>query len=465
MISDYKEDFRSQISTVDKKGHRNWIFPKKLVGSYYKWRTYVSYVLLVILFGLPLIQVKGHPFFMLNVFERKFIIFGQIFWPSDFYIFLVAILTFIVFVILFTVIFGRLWCGWACPQTIFMEMVFRKIEYWIDGDAIQQKRLAKKPWDSEKIFKRSGKYLIFFAISFFIANTLLAYIVGLDNLISIVTKPPSENIAGFTAVIGFSALFFWIYAFFREQVCTIICPYGRLQSVLLDKKSIVVSYDWDRGEKRYKNVKTRPEDAGDCIDCNQCVDVCPTGIDIRNGIQLECVSCAACIDACNFVMEKVNKPKGLIRHTSEENIETGKKFRITPRIIGYSALLTILMFVLGFMIVGRKDIKTNLTRATGSLYVETPQGDIRNIYQVKVSNKTFEELPVNFRLENRDGNLIINGNGETLKVPAEGIAETLLFVDIPKEDLKGHRTNVAIEVLTGGEVKEVVKANFLSPNN
>lgn len=235
-------------------------------------------------------------------------------------------ITFFVFIILFTVVFGRVWCGWACPQTIFMEMVFRKIEYWIEGDAAKQMKLKNMPWTAEKIFKRVLKYVIFMAISLLIAHTLMAYLIGVDKVIDIVTASPYEHWSGFLGMLFFTGIFFWVFSYFREQACIAVCPYGRLQGVLLNKDSMAVSYDFKRGEPRGKIKKGEiQEGQGDCIDCKLCVHVCPTGIDIRNGTQLECVNCTACMDACDEVMTKVNRPKGLIRIASYNGIVEGTK--------------------------------------------------------------------------------------------------------------------------------------------
>lgn len=246
-----EEAFRDSVATINSKGERNFIYPKKPKGKFYTRRSLFTFFYLVIFITLPFLKYKGNPLFMINIVERKFIIFGMVFWPQDFFIFGIGMLTFIVFIILFTVVFGRIFCGWACPQTIFMEMIFRKIEYWIDGDAAQQRNLKKSAWTAEKIKKRILKFIAFYAVSFIIANFFLAYIIGMDNLINYIHHP-LENIGAFFSLIGFTTVFFFVYWWFREQVCIVVCPYGRLQGVLLDKNSIVVAYDYKRGEKRGK---------------------------------------------------------------------------------------------------------------------------------------------------------------------------------------------------------------------
>lgn len=335
--SNLAEVYRDSISTVNKAGNRVWIYPKKPKGFFYKARTIVSIFLLIILFGLPFIKVDGRPLFLFNILERKFILFGNFFGTHDFFIFVLIFIAGIIFIFLFTAVYGRLFCGWICPQTIFMELVFRKIEYWIEGDRNDQIRLNAAPWSVQKAVKKISKQSVFLGLSFLIGNLFLAYIIGVDELFSIVMKSPSENPEGFTVVMAVTGGFYFVFASFREQACTIVCPYGRLQSVLLDRNSIVVAYDDKRGEPRGKLKRGEDRTKGDCIDCKLCVDVCPTGIDIRNGIQLECVNCTACIDACDEVMVKIGKPKRLIRYDSLNGISLGEKFRISPRILTYTS--------------------------------------------------------------------------------------------------------------------------------
>ena len=359
------EVFRDSIATVDSEGKRSWVFPKKPSGRFYKYRSYVSYFLLAFLLSAPFIKINGNQFLLFNVLERKFNIFGFPFWPQDFHLLVISMITGVVFVILFTVVFGRIFCGWICPQTIFLEMVFRKIEYWIDGNRGKQIRLDKQPWNAEKVRKRLLKWFIFFIISFIIANVFLAYLIGGDKLISYITGNPLDNISTLIALLIFTSVFYFVFAWFREQVCIIACPYGRLQGVLLDNKTINVAYDHKRGERekgRSKFKKNENREAlgkGDCIDCKQCVVVCPTGIDIRNGTQLECVNCTACIDECDHIMESVGLPKGLIRYASEDNIAKKKPFQFTARMKGYSAVLFILTGILIGMLFFKKRCRSN----------------------------------------------------------------------------------------------------------
>ena len=373
------QHFRDRVATIDDKGKRVWIFAKKPKGKLTNYRTIVAIFFLIILVGMPFIRVNGLPFFMLNIITRKFILFSVVFGPQDFFLLGLTMITFMVFIILFTVIFGRLFCGWACPQTIFLEMVFRKVEYFIEGDANKQIALNRAPWTVEKIFKKSIKHFIFYVLSFLIANLFLSYIISTDELIRLIEEPIAMHKGDLAAIIIFTYVFYWVFAFFREQVCTVVCPYGRLQGVLLDKKSIVVAYDYKRGEPRGKIRKGESRSIGDCIDCHQCVAVCPTGIDIRNGTQLECVNCTACIDVCNDIMGHVGLPKNLIKYASENGIAEGTKLRLNARIIGYSAVLLILVSALAFTLISRKDTETTMLRTPGILYQVNPGGIISNL--------------------------------------------------------------------------------------
>jgi cytochrome c oxidase accessory protein FixG len=459
--------FRDRISTVDASGKRVWIYPKKPKGKFYNVRTMVSIVLLAILFAGPFIKINGEPLLLLNIMERKFVIFGQIFWPQDFYLFVFGTLVLVVFIILFTVVYGRIFCGWVCPQTIFMEMVFRRIEYWIEGDYTAQRKLDKQPWNRKKILKKTSKHLIFYAIAFLIGNTFLAYIIGIEELKNIVTAPPTEHIGGFTAMLLFSFAFYFVFAKFREQVCTNVCPYGRLQGVLLDRKSIVVAYDYKRGENRGKFRKGENRDEagkGDCIDCHQCVQVCPTGIDIRNGTQLECVNCTACIDACDNIMERVGLPKGLIRYASEENIAEGKKFRFTARSIAYSIILVLLAGVLAGLLVMRTDVETSILRTPGMLYQDQGDNKISNLYNIKIINKTNKDMPIHLELMDEKGSIQMVGN-ENFYLEKQGVAESALFVIFDKNDLQKMKTEIHIGVYSEDKLIEKVKTNFLGPAN
>lgn len=456
------ESFRDHIATVDAQGKRVIMYPSKPKGQLHRARLVVSWVLLAFMFAAPFIKISGRPLLLFNVFERKFVIFGLAFWPQDFHLFVLATLTFVVFIVLFTVVFGRLWCGWACPQTIFMEMVFRKIEYWIEGNSGKQRALDRGPWNGKKTFKKLSKHAIFLAISFAVGNIVVAYLVGVERLYQLIADGPGAHLASFIAVVAFSLITYGVFARFREQVCLIVCPYGRLQSVLLDARSIAVAYDFKRGEPRAPlALKGAERKAGDCIMCNQCVEVCPTGIDIRNGTQLECVNCTACIDSCNAVMAKVGFPRGLIRYASHTGIVEGSRLKITPRIIGYSTVLVLLLAVLITLMVNRADIETSIFRTPGVMFQEIAGDQIRNLYSLKIINKTFEPMPITLALEGHPGKITMVGGD--INLPAQGLAEQAFFVDIPVGALHSAHEELTIQVLSGEKVIEEVKTKFLGP--
>lgn len=457
--ADLSNSFRDSIATV-KDGKRVWIFPQKPKGPLYNKRTLLSIVYLIVFFTLPFIKVQGDPLFMLNVVQRKFILFGVVFWPQDLFLFVLGMLTFILFIVVFTVVFGRVFCGWACPQTVFMEMVFRKIEYWIEGDANHQKALDKQAWDAEKIRKRGLKILIFFAVSFLIANTFLAYLIGIDEVEQMIVEPIHKNTGTLISLLIFTGIFMGVFYWFREQACIVVCPYGRLQGVLLDKNSILVAYDYLRGEPRAKYSKKQEKQKGDCIDCFQCVKVCPTGIDIRNGTQLECVNCTACIDVCDHMMESVGKEKGLIRYASEYGIANKEKLRITPRIIAYSAVLVVLIGILAGLLISRSDVETTILRTPGMLYQEQGDDKLSNLYNIKLVNKTRKELPIVLKLESEDGEIKMVGRN-VIHVGKETLASGEFFVILNKNNIKTRKTKLKIGVYTKDKKIETVETTFL----
>ena len=462
-------DFRDHIATADREGRRQWIYPRKVKGRHYRWRTWFSWLLLLVMFAGPFVTIRGNPLLLMNFPERKFVVLGQIFWPQDMIIFAMAVLVFFIGVVVFTAVFGRIWCGWACPQTVMMEMVFRKLEYAIEGDAPSQRELNRAPWSSQKIFKKVLKHGLFFALSFLVGNVLLSYIIGWPALYQIVVDPPARHVAGLAFMIGFSLLFYGIFARFREQACTFICPYGRFQSVLLDENSIVVAYDYKRGEKRgvlrrlQKFGERRFAGLGDCVACQQCVAVCPTGIDIRNGTQMECVHCTACMDACDAVMTKVGHPAGLIRYASLNGIERGEHLQFTPRLAGYCLVLTALAALLAVMLFTRSDVEATVLRAPGSLFQQMPDGHFSNLYTLRVVNKTSRELPVELRLENPAGSLRVMGGSLTL--PPQKLLENSLLVELDAGAMRSGTTPLVIGVYTGGRKLQTLKTAFVGPRN
>jgi cytochrome c oxidase accessory protein FixG len=463
-------DFRDHIATADKSGRRKWVYPRKVNGPFYRWRTWFSWLLLCIMFAGPFITIQGNPLLLLNIVERKFVVLGQVFWPQDMIIFAIAMLICFVSIIVFTTAFGRLWCGWACPQTVMMEMVFRKFEYFIEGDAHQQRALNCAPWDARKTARKIFKHGLFFTLSFLVGNVLLSYIIGWQQLYLIITDPPAQHLVGLTFMVAFALLFYGIFARFREQACTFICPYGRYQSLLLDENSIVVAYDYKRGEKRgpLKRSQTFGErkyaGGGDCVDCHQCVSVCPTGIDIRNGTQMECVHCTACMDACDAVMTQIGSPRGLIRYASLNGIERGEKLRLTPRLAAYAVVLCGLTTLLAVLVFTRSEVEATLLRAPGSMFQTMPDGHISNLYTIRVVNKTSREMSVELRLESPAGDLTVMGQG-SLAVAPQKAAENSILIELSPGAMKSGTTPLVLGLYSQGKKLQMLKTAFVGPRS
>lgn len=465
MIEEEEEAFRDRISTVNEKGKRVWVFPKKPKGPWYNKRKIVSYFLLAFLFSAPHIKIGGEQMLLFNLIEKKFTILGKVFWPQDMFLFALTIIVGVIFVIFFTIIYGRLFCGWVCPQTIFMEMLFRRVEYWIEGDWTHQKRLDSLPWNKEKILKRVSKHLVFWIISFLIANTFLAYIISADELWRIQTDPFGTHLGGLISIVIFTTVFYLVFARLREQVCTTICPYGRLQGVLLDPNSMVVAYDHVRGENRAKFKKDEDRKAagkGDCIDCMQCVHVCPTGIDIRNGTQLECINCTACIDACDHMMESVGLEKGLIRFVSENGIKNRTPFQWTTRVKAYSVLLIAMLAILVVLLMTRNDFETYIMRQRGTTYQMTNDGKVSNIFEINLINKTKYNYDVTLTLDENIGT--IETVVDTLKLKKEAQLKERFIIKIPLNAIENGKRIIHVRVIGNGKEIQRVKTKFIGPS-
>jgi len=444
----------------EKKKGRDFLYPKKPSGKLYNYRKVFSFVLLVCLFSFPFLKMNGEQFVLLNFIERKFVFFGLIFTPQDFFLFALAMLIFMIFIVCFTVILGRLWCGWACPQTIFMEMVFRRIEYWIEGDANQQRKLDAQGWTREKILKKGAKHFLFIVISFAISNTFLAYLIGSDVLYKIITEPISQHLSGFFFIWLFTFVFYGVFAYVREVVCTVICPYGRLQGVLLDQQSLVVAYDEKRGEPRGHLQKGEdPALKGDCVDCSLCVQVCPTGIDIREGTQLECVNCTACIDACNEVMLKINRAPNLIGFYTQEHIQSRKPYKLSLKAYGYAAVLLVMMLVFSSLVYKREVVQTTVLRASGTLYQQR-QDSTSNLYNAELINKTNKDIRYVFKSSDSTDRIQFIQRPATLS--KEGSSQLTFFLVKKNSHIKGFKTKVTFEVWSEGQRLSTAETTFFA---
>ena len=456
METNSDQDFRDRPNNIDASGQRKWIRAKQPKGKWYLRRNIVGYLLLLFLIVAPFLKIDGHPFMLLDILNRKFYLFGLMVFAEDTYILALVMAVTVISIVLFTVVFGRVWCGWACPQTLFLELVYRKVEFLFDGNGRKGKN--EKESVASTGFRRLAKQTVFIAISIFFTNVFLMWFIGPAQLWKIMTEPVSDHLVGFLMMIALSMYYYWIYSYFREQVCTLFCPYGRMQGVLLDSNSISVIYDFKRGEPRNSKVS----EGGDCINCLQCISVCPTGIDIRNGSQLECIHCAACIDECNLVMKKINKPYNLIRYDSFRGVESGKRSFLNARSIAYTAVLVVLMVILAFTAGRRSTIDVTMWRAQGTLYQQLDSETISNIYQIMFLNKGNEPLELTLRLlDCPSGELTIAGGKVIL--PADGKMKEALIVKMKKNSLTGKVTDFKIGLFSGDQLKETITSNFLAP--
>ena len=456
------DTFRNELASVAPDGRRRWIYARQPQGRFYTARTIVAVVLLAFLLLAPFVRVNGLPLVLINLLERKFAVAGLLFWPQDFYILVLIVLSVIVTLALSTAAIGRVWCGWLCPQTVFMEMVFRRLEYWIEGSALQQMRRDRGPRTAERIVRKGMKHALFFGLSFLIANVFLAYIIGSEQLIAIVTDPPSQHLAGLVAITLFSLTFYAVFARFREQACVLACPYGRYMSSLIDRHTVTVTYDSGRGEPRGHLRAAEARSLGDCVDCHQCVTVCPTGIDIRNGVQLECVNCTACIDACDTVMDRLNRRRGLIRLTSHEAVTGGRRGWLTPRIRAYGAVWMVLVAAVITLVARRPDIDVLILRQAGSLFGAAANGEIVNLYTVQVFNRAGGSRQFEIGVRSPAG-ATVTQLGPLGAVSGHALQEGRLLVSLPATQLAGPITAIEFEVRPQGEPPRIIQSTLVGP--
>ncbi|MFO1486799.1 MAG: cytochrome c oxidase accessory protein CcoG [Verrucomicrobiaceae bacterium] len=451
------------LSTINADGSRKFVHPSDVRGPFTFWRRVAALVLLAIYVGLPWIPVNGFPAVFLDVQERRFHFFGLTLATQDLWIgfFLVTGLAFSLFYI--TSLFGRVWCGWTCPYTVFLEQLYRRVERWIDGDGPSRRRLEDAPWNFSKIARRVIKHTIFIAISAAIAHVFLSYFVSIKALYEMMHHSPAHHAKAFGVVVFLTAALYGSFSWFREQFCIILCPYGRLQSALTDDNSVVIGYDKKRGEPRGKGTVEKP--AGDCVDCRRCVQVCPTGIDIRNGLQLECIGCAACVDACNEIMTKLSRPKGLVRYDSYVGLKGGKTRLIRPRTIFYTCMLVVGATAFAIATTRISPMRASVVRMGGaSFYVDN--GIIRNQFQLRVINKRNEDA--SFRIElmgDVPSSVQIIGDENTLTLKPMMEEVKTLIVTMPKDDYKApFKFRVKVSDTARGNSMETRVMEYLGPD-
>jgi cytochrome c oxidase accessory protein FixG len=440
------------LSTLNEDGSRRWIRPRFSHGGFFRQRRIVAYALMLIFFLIPYIRMNGKPLMLLDLPRREFTLFGTTFMATETVLFMLLLGAIFVGIFLVTALVGRAWCGWTCPQTVYMEFLFRPVEYWLEGGPRGSRQLdAKKGIASRRLLK----YVIYLVLAMFLAHVFLAYFVGVDTLAQWVRRSPVAHPTTFFIMLGTTGLIFFDFAYFREQTCLVACPYGRIQSVLLDRQSVIVGYDTSRGEPRMKGVKDRPEPAGDCIDCGNCVTTCPTGIDIRDGLQMECIHCTQCADACDAVMVKIGKPRGLIRYTSRDEILGLPRKILRPRVVLYPIALAVLIGLFAFSLGTRANAEITLLRGIGAPYTREDDGTLLNQVRIRVANRGSETRPYTIALD-AGPNVRMVAPINPLPVRAGEIATTSVFVVFSDDILHGGEATVTFRLDDGrGFVREV----------
>ena len=451
------------LSTLRADGSRRWLKPHLSKGPYWRARQAVAYLLIVVFVAISHIQIGGKPAILLDIMAREFTFFGFTFLPTDTLLLALFLLATFLSIFLLTAIFGRLWCGWACPQTVYMEYVFRPIERFFEGTIGHggQPRRPVAGW------RRVARFLVYLLVSMGLAHTFLAYFVGVDKLSQWVRLSPLEHPVPFLVMGITTGLMLFDFGFFREQLCLIACPYWRFQSVLLDRQSLIVTYDKTRGEPRGKVSKANRSNGtpvGDCVDCSACVRVCPTGIDIRDGLQMECINCTQCIDACDVIMERLNRPKGLIRYSCQATTEGHKKVRLRPRLVVYGVALLVVIGGFVATLASKQAFDVTLLRSLGNPYITAADGQIQNSLRLKLVSRTDEQQDFQIRIAEPDDialdldvQNVTLGGGQTWTQP--------VLVTVPPEAFTAGKLQIRLAIESSTGKSRVVSCQLLGPYN
>jgi cytochrome c oxidase accessory protein FixG len=450
-------------ATIGDQGRRNWVYSDIVVGRLIRWRDSLAAFLIVFYFAAPWIQINGHPLLRFDVPDRRFSILGATFVATDLFLLALFMLIALVTLFWFSAVFGRLWCGWACPQTVYLEGVFRRIERWIEGSPMKRRKLDSGPKDAAYWAKKSLKHGIYWGVSTLLALSFTAYFLGPEASYKMFVNFGRDGHAtAMIVAVVITGMVYFDFAWFREQFCHFLCPYARIQSVFLDDDSLVIGYDPVRGEPRGPLRQDAPNDRGDCIDCKRCVQVCPAGIDIRDGLQLECVQCTACIDACNHVMTKINKPLGLIRYDSVSGLEGRKRKIARPRVIIYSGVLLLLLAMLGFKLADRSTVAFAVVRQPGTPYIVQDDGFVRNMLHLNITNTSSDMVTASIEMEAPEGTELL-APGQPFDIPAGDRITAEAFVMMPRKAIKQAATELRFFVVAASETLSTADARFLGP--
>jgi cytochrome c oxidase accessory protein FixG len=446
------------LATMNQDGSRRYVRPRPARGAFWRRRRITAYVLMAVFFAIPYLRLAGKPLILLDIPHRQFTLAGTTFLPTDTLLFMLLLISAAIGIFLLTALFGRVWCGWACPQTVYMEYLFRPLEYLIEGG-----RAGTLTLDRARGLRprRVAKYAVFSLLALFLAHTFLAYFVGIEALRHWVTTPPAQHPTAFFVMALTSGLVLFNFGWFREQTCLVACPYGRLQSVLLDRQSLIVGYDVARGEPRRRHLAVAGT-RGDCIDCSACVQVCPTGIDIRDGLQMECIHCTQCADACDAIMDRVAKPRGLIRYTTRARLEGAPSRRLRPRVVLYPVALLIALSLLVYFLHDRRDTDVTILRGLGTPWSTLPSGIVNQV-RLRIANRSAEPHRYTIRLDGGDGGMTMIAPENPLVVAAGATRTAGLFISAPRSAFHDGERHVRFVISDGAAFREELAFTLLGP--
>lgn len=436
-----------RLGTTNEDGSRSFVYTADVKGYWHTRRNWVHAVLVVFFLVLPWLRYDGEQAVLIDVVHRRFVFLGNIFWAHDVPMMFLILASLFVTILFVTSVWGRIWCGWACPQTVFVDGIFRRIDRWVEGSHLDRRKRDLGPMNFDKFWRKSLKWSLFAVVAMVIAHSFMAYFAGARPLIEMMQRPPGQNWGYFLFVFGLEAILLFDFGWFREQFCVIMCPYGRLQSILMDSRSLTVLYDKARGEPR-RGVAQKDEKVGDCVNCYRCVQVCPTGIDIRRGVQMECINCTACMDACDEIMTKVGKPTRLIRYESLKGRANQKRFSIRSLI--YLSIIVVLMTTFSVIVYLRQALDVQFIRGHNAPFTMIKEdGDewVMNHFQVQVSSQTREDVDVTFQVapELEKQGVKLTTPFRPMPVKMGEIKRTELFIRFPKTLVRGGVGKLAVE--------------------